>query len=69
MFHWYASSCIGFVLTGRFRPLCAIVHALPDCQARTMFARDMDRRFGEERHCERIHDIWLIASLLRGPLS
>jgi len=65
MFHWHASSCIGFALTGRYMPVCAIVHGMPDCRAKAAFARDMNRRFREDRHCGRIYDIWLIASLLR----
>ena len=69
MLHWYASSCAGFVLTGRFRPVCSIVYVLPECRAKAAFARDMNRRFKEDRHIGRIHDTWQIACLLRGPTS
>lgn len=69
MLHWYASSCAGFVLTGRFRPVCSIVYEFPDCWARRAFMDDMNRRFDEPRHCGRIYDTWLIAGLLRGPTS
>lgn len=68
MFHWHVSSCIGFVLTWRYKPVCAIVHGLPDCRAKAAFSRDMNRRFREDRHCGRMCDIWIIADLLRGPL-
>lgn len=69
MFHWYLSSCAGFVLTGRFRPVCAIVHRLPDCRAKEAFSAAMNRRFAETRHCGRIADTYAIARLLRGPLA
>lgn len=69
MLHWYVSSCAGFVLSGRFRPVCSIVHVMPECRAKAAFSQDMNRRFGELRHCGRIHDTWLIARLLRGPIS
>lgn len=69
MIHWHVSSCAGFLLTGQYRPLCAIVHAAPDGPVRRLFRRRMDRAFGEADHTQRIHDTWLICALLRGPFS
>ena len=69
MRHWIVSSCLGFVLTGRFRPVCSIVWGLPDCRAKDAFARDMNRRFGETRHCGRIHDTFILCDMLRGPIQ
>lgn len=54
MIHWHASSLAGLILTGRYRPICAAVHAAPDCRARRAFSRAMDRAFGEPDHCRRI---------------
>lgn len=69
MRHWIVSSCLGFVLTGRFKPVCAIVWGLPDCRPRTAFARRMNAMFCEDRHCGRIADTYVICSLLRGPIQ
>ena len=69
MIHWHTSSALGLILTGRYRPVCSIVHGLPACRPRTAFARHMDAVFREDRHCGRIHDTWLIGRLLRGPIQ
>lgn len=69
MLHWHVSSCLGFVLTGRFRPVCSIVWGLPDCRPRTAFARRMNATFCEDRHCGRIHDTYVICAMLRGPIQ
>ena len=66
--HWIASSTLGAALTGQYRPICSLTQSLPDCPPRRAFEREMNRRFHEDRHCGRIHDIWLIGWLLRGPL-
>lgn len=65
--HWLLSSSAGFVISGQFRPICSLSQSLPDCAPRRAFEREMNRRFGEERHCGRIHDTYLIGWLLRGP--
>lgn len=69
MLHWHVSSCLGFVLTGRFRPVCSISQSLPPCHARRAFEAHMDRAFSETGHCRRIHDTYVLARLLRGPLA
>lgn len=60
MLHWRISS-----IAGLGAPVCARVWALPDCAARRVFARAMERVF-EPDHCRRIHDIYMIGRLLRG---
>ena len=65
MTHWRASSLAGLLLTGRWRPLCSIVHGLPDSRFRRGFVAAMDRLF-EPGHCRRIHDTWLIGAAVRG---
>ncbi|SEN51575.1 hypothetical protein SAMN04489859_1008134 [Paracoccus alcaliphilus] len=62
MLHWRVSSAIGLLLTGRARPVCAIVYAAPDCAARRAFLRLMDMAFGERDHCRRI---WLTERISR----
>ena len=54
MWHWRLSSSLGLLLTGRYKPVCAIVYGLPDCAARRAFLRLMDIAFGEAHHCRRI---------------
>lgn len=63
--HWHLSSLAGLLLTGRYKPVCAIValHA-PDCGAKRAFERAMERTF-EPDHCRRIAAIWLIGDALR----
>lgn len=65
MTHWRASSLAGLLLTGRWRPVCAWVHGLPDSAFRRAFVAAMDRLF-EPGHCRRIHDAWLIGAAVRG---
>ena len=43
--HWRVSSLAGMALTGRFKPVCAIVHAMPDSRFRRGFVAAMDRLF------------------------
>lgn len=62
MMHWRASSAIGLLLTGRARPVCAIVYTVPDCAARRAFLRIMDVAFAETDHCRRI---WLTDQITR----
>lgn len=69
MKHWLASSCAGFLLSGQFRPVCSLSQSLPDCRPRRAFEARMDRVFIQPDHCRIIHDTWLIARLLRGPLA
>ena len=69
MKHWAVSSALGFVLTGQFRPVCSLSQSLPDCCIRRAFEARMARAFAEENHCLRIHRIWLVAVMLRGPLA
>ena len=64
MTHWQASSALGLLLTGRWRPVCAWVHGLPDSRFRRGFVAAMDRLF-EPGHCRRIHDTWLIGAAVR----
>ena len=66
MIHWWASSTLGLILTGRPVPLCALVHRAPDCRARRAFSRAMDRAFREPDHLRRVHDTWAIGWALRG---
>lgn len=69
MWHWQTSSALGFVLTGQFRPVCSLSQSLPDCCIRRAFEARMDRAFSEVGHCRRIHDTYVLARLLRGPLA
>lgn len=69
MLHWHASSLAGFLLTGTYRPVCSLSQSLPPCRVRSAFEARMDRVFGEIEHCRRIHDIYTVARLLRGPLA
>lgn len=64
--HWTISSAAGFVMTGRFKPVCAIVYGLPDCAARRAFLRLMDRAFRETNHCRRVALTYRVGRLLRG---
>lgn len=65
MNHWRASSLAGLLLTGRWRPLCSIVHGLPDSRFRRGFVAAMDRVF-EKGHCQRVADTWAIGDAVRG---
>lgn len=65
MTHWQASSALGLLLTGRWRPLCSIVHGLPDSRFRRGFVAAMDRLF-EPGHCRRISDTYAIGAAVRG---
>lgn len=69
MIHWHVSSCFGFLLTGQWRPVCSLSQSLPPCRVRRAFEARMDRAFSESGHCRRIHLIWLVAVMLRGPLA
>lgn len=64
MKHWYASCVLGFLLTGRFRPLCAFFGLLPDSLARRLYCRLMDRIF-ESKHVDRITAAWIVGNHLR----
>ena len=64
--HWTISSAAGFVLTGRYRPICSLSQSLPDCAPRRAFERAMGRAFREEQHCARVHRVWLLGNALRG---
>ena len=65
MTHWQASSALGLLLTGRWRPVCAWVHGLPDSRFRRGFVAAMDRLF-EPGHCRRISDTYAIGAAVRG---
>ena len=65
MNHWQASSLAGVVLTGRYKPLCATVHGLPDSRFRRTFIAAMDRLF-EPGHCRRVADTYAIGAAVRG---
>lgn len=65
MLHWHASTALGLLLTGRPRPVCAIVYGWPDCAARRAFMRWADRAFGEAGHCRRIAAIYEIGRAIR----
>lgn len=65
MTHWYLSSCLGLILTGQFRPLCAAVYAAPDSLARRAFLRVADRLFAETDHCRRIAITYRLGRALR----
>lgn len=66
MWHWRLSSSLGLLLTGRFKPVCAIVYGLPDCAARRAFLQLMDRVFAERDHCRRVALTYRVGRLLRG---
>ena len=63
--HWHASSLAGLLLTGMDRPLCAAIHAAPDCAARRAAMRALDRAFGERGHCRKIAMIYATGRGLR----
>ena len=65
MRHWVASSVLGLLICGTYRPLCAIVYATPDCLGRRVFLAAMDRAFGEGDHCRKIWTIWAVSDALR----
>ena len=65
MSHWQVSSLAGVVLTGRYKPLCATVHGLPDSRFRRAFIAAMDRWF-EPGHCQRVADTYAIGAAVRG---
>lgn len=65
MHHWRASSVVGLLLTGRYRPLCAAVYAAPDCLPRRLFLRAMDRVFGEPDHARRVWLTYIVGRALR----
>lgn len=65
--HWRLSSAAGWMLTGRYMPVCAIVALrVPDCAARRGFERAMGRAFADPGHCARIAAIWAVGAALRG---
>lgn len=63
--HWTASSLGGLLLTGRFIPICALIHMCPDCMARRAAVRALGRVFDDPEHTRRIHDTWAIGAALR----
>lgn len=65
MTHWFASSVIGVVLTGRFRPICAAVALAPECWGKRVFSRAMDRAFCEPGHARRVWMTYQIGRALR----
>lgn len=64
--HWWLSSFAGLLLTGQWRPVCAIVYPAPDCMARRAFLRLMDRLFAESGHCRRVWMAWAVGRAVRG---
>ena len=66
MNHWQASSAAGLLLTGRWRPVCAWVHGLPDSAFRRGFIRATDWWFGETDHARRVADTYAIGAAERG---
>lgn len=66
--HWRASSCLGFVLTGQWRPLCSVIHCAEHFTYREAFQRWADRYFDEPDHTLKMHANWLLGTMLRGPL-
>ncbi|WP_313350202.1 hypothetical protein [Paracoccus sp. (in: a-proteobacteria)] len=66
MTHWLVSSAIGFLLTGRWQPLCSIIYAAPESRARGWFLRAMDMAFSERDHCRRIYLTHQIGRAFRG---
>lgn len=70
MIHWRISAAAGFLLTGRYRPVCSISWDWPDCAGRTLFHRAMNRTFPAHppqiaHHCLHTHAVWLLCCLLR----
>ena len=65
MTHWRASSLAGLLLTGRWRPVCAWVHGLPDSRFRRGFVAAMDRLF-YPGHCQRVAATYAIGAAVRG---
>lgn len=65
MTHWQASSALGLLLTGRYKPVCAVIHGLPDSRFRRAFVAAMDRAF-EPGHCQRVADTYAIGAAVRG---
>lgn len=65
MFHWQASSILCFLLTGKYKPLCASVHSMNDSVFRRSFIEVMDMLFSEVDHTRRVYATWLIGDLLR----
>ena len=65
MWHWRLSSSLGLLLSGRFKPVCAIVYGLPDCAARRAFLRLMDRVFAESQHCRKIWTTYHLGRAIR----
>lgn len=63
--HWHASSAIGWLLTGQWRPVCSIIWDVPVPPLQERFRREMDRRFAEVDHCARIHVEWMERTLNR----
>lgn len=63
--HWRLSSLGGLLLTGRYVPICALIHACPDCMARRGAVRLLGRAFDDPRHCERIYDTWAVGAAMR----
>lgn len=59
MIHWYFSMCLGFLVSGRARPLCSIIYCAPNCLARRAFMAWADWYFKELQHCRRMHLIYL----------
>lgn len=62
--HWHASCVGGFLLKGRYRPICSIVHTAPECRARRAFRQATNRMFREPDHTLRMHAIWLLCDML-----
>lgn len=62
--HWAASSCLGLLLTGCYKPFCAVVYETRDCAARRAFLRAMDRVF-EPDHCRIIWATWAVGNAIR----
>lgn len=66
MWRWRVSSVVGFLLTGRPRPLCSFAYEAPDCAARRAFLRAADWLFAETDHCQRVAITYRIGRALRG---
>ena len=62
--HWTASSCLGLLLTGRYKPVCAIAYEARDCAARRAFLLAMDRVF-EADHCRIVWATWAVGNAIR----
>lgn len=65
MGHWYASSCLGFIITGQWRPFCAAAYTSRDCAARRMFIRATDAWFHEDGHARKIALIYAVGNAIR----